>query len=154
MADRESYMRLALAEAEKAGARGEIPVGAVIVRGGEVIAAAGNTREAANDPTGHAEINAIRLASARLGWRLDGCAMYVTLEPCAMCAGAAVNARLDEVAYGAADPIAGCMGSRINLPHLELGSVPRVVPGVLAEECAALLADFFAARRAGTGLAP
>lgn len=145
---RERYMRLAIAEAVAAADRGEIPVGAVIVRDGRVLASAGNTREADRDPGGHAEMNAIRAAAAALGdWRLDGCVLYVTLEPCAMCAGACVNARLDEVVYGASDEIAGCMGSRINLPHLDLGSTPRVVPGVLAEECAALIKDFFTEHR-------
>ena len=107
-----AMMELALRQARLALEEGEIPVGAVIARGDTVIAEARNTRERAGDPTGHAEVNAIRLAAQKLGgWRLNGCTLYVTLEPCAMCAGAIVMSRLSRVVYGARDPAAGCCGS-------------------------------------------
>ena len=146
----ETFMAEALAEARLALGEGEIPVGAVLVREGQVIARGRNTRERARDPLGHAEIMALREGSHVLGsWRLTGCTLYVTLEPCAMCAGAALNARVDRVVYGAADPAAGCLGSRINLFALELGTEPRIVAGVMAEECSRLLRDFFRGRRIG-----
>ena len=148
MVDHESYMELALAEARHAGARGEVPVGAVLVRHGIVIAGAGNTRELENDPLGHAELNVIRQGCRILGdWRLTGCTLYVTLEPCPMCAGAILNARLDKVVYGAADPVMGCLGSRIHLFDLDMGVRPLVTPGVLAEPCGQLLRAFFETRR-------
>ncbi len=127
----------------------DVPIGAVVVRDGEIIASRHNERELTGDPTAHAEILALRDAADRLGtWRLDGCTLVVTLEPCAMCAGSAVNARIDAVVFGADDPKAGACGSLYNL-----GADPRlnhefaVVPRIRAEECAALLTDFFARRR-------
>ena len=148
LCEHEHFMRLALAEAEKAGRAGEIPVGAVLVKDGEVLAASGNTREHGGGALGHAEMEVIRMGCERLGgWRLFGCILYVTLEPCPMCAGAAVNARLDAVVYGAADPAAGCLGSKINLFALDFSARPRIVAGVLADECAALLRSFFQERR-------
>ena len=142
------FMAEALSEARRALEEGEIPVGAVLVRDGKIIARGRNTREGSGDPLGHAEIMALREGSRVLGgWRLTGCTLYVTLEPCAMCAGAALNARVDRVVYGAADPAAGCLGSRINLFALELGAEPRIVAGVMEEECARLLRDFFRERR-------
>lgn len=148
MQNHDTYMQLALEQARLAAARGEVPVGAVLVRHGIVIAAGGNTREQDNDPLGHAEINVIRQGCRVLGdWRLSGCTLYVTLEPCPMCAGAILNARLDKVVYGAPDPVMGCLGSRIHLFDLDMGTRPLVTPGVLAEECGALVSDFFAARR-------
>lgn len=146
--NQEDYMRLALMQAQKAAAAGEIPVGAVIVRGDTVLAAARNDREESASPLGHAEIRAIEAAAAALDdWRLTGCTLYVTLEPCVMCAGAILNARLDAVVYGASDQELGCLGSRLNLAHLDLGAAPRITGGVLAEECSALLEQFFRDRR-------
>ncbi|MEU9888556.1 tRNA adenosine(34) deaminase TadA [Sphaerisporangium sp. NPDC051011] len=143
-------MRLALAEAVEAGRRGEVPVGAVVLGpGGEVLAAAGNDREAGADPTAHAEILALRAAArARGEWRLSGCTLVVTLEPCTMCAGAAVLARVDRVVYGAVDEKAGAAGSLWDvIRDRRLNHRPEVVLGVLADECAAVLTDFFADRR-------
>lgn len=141
-------MALALEQAKLALARGEVPVGAVLVRGGEVIAACGNTREQDRDPLGHAEINAIREGCRILGdWRLSDCTLYVTLEPCSMCAGAIANARLRKLVYGAADPVAGCVGSRIHLFDLDFNHRPLVTTGVLAEQCGALLTAFFREKR-------
>ena len=144
----EPAMRLALAEAASAGP--DVPVGAVVLgAAGEPIARAHNRREAAADPTAHAEILAIRQAAAVTGgWRLTGCTIVVTLEPCAMCAGAVTAARLDRLVYGAADPKAGAAGSLWDLVRdRRLGHVPEVIGGVLAAESGALLGEFFAARR-------
>ncbi|MBR6407741.1 MAG: nucleoside deaminase [Clostridia bacterium] len=140
----EYYMSFAIGQAKNAGERGEAPVGAVVVRNGEIIGYGGNDRESAKSCFGHAEINAIKQAQKKTGdWRLDGCTIYVTLEPCAMCAGAIINARIDRVVYGAADEKAGCMGSRINLAHCSLGCSPRITAGVMRQECEALLRNFF-----------
>lgn len=127
----------------------DVPVGAVVVHGDRVIAARHNERELTGDPTAHAEVLAMRDAAAVLGqWRLDECTLVVTLEPCPMCAGAMVNARLGELVYGASDPKAGAAGSRFDLVDSALLNhrVPRLA-GVLADECGRLLVDFFAARR-------
>lgn len=143
-------MRQALAEARDALATDDVPVGAVVVgAAGEVIAAGRNVREADQDPAGHAELLALRAAAARLGrWRLDGCTLVVTLEPCPMCAGAAVLARIDRVVYGAPDPKAGAAGSVWDLVRdRRLNHRPEVVAGVLEEESAALLREFFGVRR-------
>ena len=142
-------MDAAIAEAELAVGHGDVPVGAVIVRGGEVIAARHNERELTGDPTAHAEILAIRDASNVVGhWRLDDCTMVVTLEPCAMCAGALVNARMGRLVYGATDPKAGAAGSLMNLvADPRLNHRMPIVTGVDAPRCGALLVDFFAARR-------
>jgi tRNA(adenine34) deaminase len=147
--EHERLMRLAIDEARRAESHGDVPIGAVIARDGEPIAAAGNEREMRRDPTAHAEVLAIRAAAEALGgWRLPGTTLYVTLEPCAMCAGAIVLARVPEVVFGAHDPKAGAAGSVMNvLADPALNHRPRVGGGVLADECAALLADFFAARR-------
>jgi tRNA(adenine34) deaminase len=147
----EGFMRLALHEAEQAAERGEAPIGAVVVRDGEVIAAAGNEREQRADPTAHAELLAIRAAAGKLGgWRIPDSAIYVTLEPCAMCAGAIVLARIPRVVYGAPDPKAGAAGSVLDvLGEPRLNHRPRVDAGLLAEESAALLESFFKARRSG-----
>jgi tRNA(adenine34) deaminase len=145
----EPAMRAALDEARAALAHDDVPVGAVIVRDGEVIARRHNERELAGDPTAHAEVLALRDAAAVIGhWRLDDCTLVVTLEPCAMCAGAMVNGRLGHLVYGAVDPKAGAAGSRFDLVDSPLLNhrVPRTV-GVLAEECGRMLVDFFAARR-------
>jgi tRNA(adenine34) deaminase len=144
-------MRLALREAEGALSHDDVPIGAVVVRGGETIAAAGNERELRRDPTAHAEVLALRAAAERLGgWRLPDSTLYVTLEPCAMCAGAIVLARVPRVVYGAADPKAGAAGSVLDvLGEPALNHNPRVEGGVLAAEAAALLERFFRNRRPG-----
>lgn len=142
-------MSLALEHAREAEAHGDVPIGAVVAREGEPLAAAGNEREHRRDPTAHAEILAIRAAAAALGgWRLPGTTLYVTLEPCAMCAGAIVLARIPAVVYGAPDPKAGAAGSVLDvLGEPALNHRPAVSGGVLAEECAALLQRFFLSRR-------
>jgi len=157
----EPAMRLALAETEEAQAAagqgdagrggGDVPVGAVVLdASGALLARAHNRREATGDPTAHAEIEAIRQAALTAGgWRLDGCTIVVTLEPCTMCAGAVTVARLARLVYGAPDPKAGAAGSVWDvLRDRRLGHVPEVIGGVLGTECGALLRDFFAARRA------
>jgi tRNA(adenine34) deaminase len=148
-ADDKRLMRLALAEAERAGERGDVPIGAVVARDGEVLAAAGNERELRGDPTAHAEILALRAASEALGgWRLPETTLYVTLEPCAMCAGAIVLSRVPRVVYAAADPKAGAAGSVLDvLGEPRFNHRPAVQSGLLADEAAALLRHFFAARR-------
>jgi tRNA(adenine34) deaminase len=146
----EEAMRLALAEAVAAGARGEIPVGAVVLDPlGEVLSRAGNDRESAADPTAHAEVLALRRAAALRGqWRLSGCTLVVTLEPCTMCAGASVLARVDRIVYGAVDDKAGAVGSLWDVVRdRRLNHRPEVVMGVLAGECSAVLKEFFATRR-------
>jgi len=142
-------MNAAIDLAREAAAAGDVPIGAVVVQGGEVIAAAGNRREADLDPTAHAEMIAIRHAASALGgWRLPGTTLYVTLEPCAMCAGAIVLARIPRVVFGATDPKAGAAGSVLDvLGETALNHRPEVTGGVLAEDCGRLLSDFFAARR-------
>jgi len=144
-------MELALEQARLAAEAGEVPVGAVVSLEGEVIASAHNLREATCDPTAHAEILAIRAAARALGsWRLLGCRMHVTLEPCAMCAGALVLARVFELVWGAADPKAGACGSVMDVPSVrELNHAVRVTGGVLAGPCGQVLSDFFRRRRAG-----
>ncbi len=145
----DELMRLALDEARQAPEHGDVPVGAVVVHDDVVIARAHNRREVDRDPTAHAELLAVRSAAEQLGtWRLDGCTVVVTLEPCAMCAGALVNARVDRVVFGAHDPKAGATGSLYNLaddPRLNHGFA--LVHGVGADEAAALLTEFFAAKR-------
>jgi tRNA(adenine34) deaminase len=142
-------MRHAIELAGQAGEHGDVPIGAVVVRAGEVIGAAGNERELRGDPTAHAELLALREAAQRLGgWRIEDASIYVTLEPCAMCAGAIVLARVARVVYGAADSKAGAAGSVLDvLSEPALNHNPRVTGGLLAEECAALLSSFFGARR-------
>ena len=145
----ESYMRQAIELAERAAEHGDVPIGAVVVRGDEVIGVAGNERELHGDPTAHAELLALRDAAGRLGgWRIEDASIYVTLEPCSMCAGAIVLARIARVVYGARDPKAGAAGSVLDvLGEPALNQNPEVTGGVLAEECAALLSSFFGARR-------
>jgi tRNA(adenine34) deaminase len=142
-------MRLALAEAELALSHDDVPVGAVIVHDGAVVGAGHNERERRQDPTAHAEMIAIRAAASALGsWRLLDCVLYVTLEPCAQCAGAIVLARIPRVVFGTLDPKAGAAGSVLDvLAEPRLNHRPSVSGGVLAAECAALLVDFFRARR-------
>jgi tRNA(adenine34) deaminase len=142
-------MDLARDEAHAALAHGDVPVGALIVRGGVVIASRHNERELTGDPTAHAEVLAIRDAAAVLGsWRLDGCTLVVTLEPCVMCAGAALAARLDHIVYGAADLSAGAVLSLYNVcDDPRLNHRVAVTPGVDAEVCGAMLSDFFSSKR-------
>jgi tRNA(adenine34) deaminase len=145
----EYFMRLALREAERALEHDDVPIGCVVVHGGEVIAAAPNERELRGDPTAHAEILALRESGERLGgWRLPDTVLYVTLEPCAMCAGAMVLARVPRVVWGAADPKAGAAGSVLDvLSEPRLNHRPDTAGGLLAEDCTALLREFFATRR-------
>lgn len=147
--DHERWMRAALEVAQGCATSGDVPVGAAIVKGDDVLATGGNRREADQDPTAHAEIVAIRAAARAVGsWRLDGCTLYVTLEPCAMCAGAMVLARLDRVVFGAADPKAGFAGSLGNLlADPRLNHHPEVAGGVLEDECGEALRAFFRERR-------
>ena len=142
-------MEIALEEARKAEAHGDVPIGAAVFRDGELLSRAGNERELRRDPTAHAELLAIRAAAAELGgWRLPGTTLFVTLEPCAMCAGAIVLARVPLVVFGTRDPKAGAAGSVLDvLAEPALNHRPEVVAGVLGEECASLLSGFFAARR-------
>lgn len=142
-------MRAALDEARSAAASGDVPVGALVVQGDVVLARAANRTVRDQDPTAHAELLAIRAASAALGsWRLEGCTLYVTLEPCAMCAGGIVLGRVSRVVIGAWDPKAGMAGSVGDLlRHPRLNHRPEVAGGVLEEECGALLREFFATRR-------
>ena len=143
------WMSLALDEARAAQAAGEVPVGAVIVRGADLLAKAGNRTFRDRDPTAHAESLVIRAAADALdSWRLEGCTLYVTLEPCAMCAGAIVLARLDRVVFGAWDDKAGMAGSVADLlRHPRLNHRPEVQAGVCGEECGRMLSDFFRGRR-------
>jgi tRNA(adenine34) deaminase len=142
----------ALTLARAAAARGEVPVGAIVVHGGRIVGRGGNAPIAANDPTAHAEITALREAAATLrNYRLPGCAMYVTLEPCAMCVGAVMHARLSRLVFGARDPKTGACGSVIDLAaESRLNHHTHVTGGVAAEACGALLTQFFVARRSRT----
>lgn len=146
--DHDFYMREALLLAREAIADGDVPVGCVIVRDGEIVGRGRNRREAASDATAHAEVEAIRDACARLGsWRLHGCTLYVTLEPCPMCAGAIINSRIEEVRYGARDGKAGCCGSVLNLFEERFNHRPRIYQGALEAECEAALQEFFQSLR-------
>lgn len=146
--DDEKWMRLALGEAEKAERRGEVPVGAVVVLAGKVIGRGHNRPIGANDPTAHAEILALRQAARRTGnYRLPGCELFVTLEPCAMCLGAAVQARVCRLVYGAPDPKQGAVASLMRFPFDKMNHRPRIRAGVGARESRLLLVDFFRARR-------
>ncbi|HJW56146.1 MAG TPA: tRNA adenosine(34) deaminase TadA [Burkholderiaceae bacterium] len=143
------YMQQALSQAHNAWALGEVPVGAIVVREGQIIATGFNQPIGTHDPTAHAEIMALRAAAAIIGnYRLPGCELYVTLEPCMMCAGAMMHARLDRVVFGASDPKTGVCGSVMNLFEQEkLNHHTDVLGGVMANECGRLLKDFFAQRR-------
>jgi tRNA(adenine34) deaminase len=145
----EWFMNLALREAERALDHDDVPIGAVVVRDGEVIGAGHNERELREDPTAHAEVLALREAAAKLGtWRVLDSVLYVTLEPCAMCAGAIVLARVPRVVYAATDPKAGAAGSIMDLlDHPRLNHRPEVAGGLLAEESSALIVEFFRTRR-------
>ncbi|MBP6484512.1 MAG: tRNA adenosine(34) deaminase TadA, partial [Rhodoferax sp.] len=143
------FMEIALAHAAEAGVAGEVPVGAIVVKDGTVIATGRNTPVGDRDPTAHAEIVALRAAAKALGnYRLDGCHLYVTLEPCAMCSGAILHARLSRLVFGATDPKTGAAGSVINLfANAQLNHQTEVLGGVLAEQCATVLQNFFRQRR-------
>lgn len=142
------FMQKAIALAEKAAACGEIPVGAVVVKGGRVIGRGYNTRESENSVTGHAEINAITEATKHLGdWRLDGCDLYVTLEPCPMCAGALINARISRVFFGAYDNVMGSFQSVADFSVLGYPNSPEIHGGILETECKELLQKFFKNKR-------
>ncbi len=142
--DDNRFMEYAILLGEKAAALGEVPVGAVVVKDNEIIGEGYNLRETGKNPLTHAEMIAIHYACEKLGgWRLSGCTLYVTLEPCPMCAGAIVNSRIDRVVFGAPDPKAGCCGSVINLFALPFNHRPALSAGVLEEECRVLLQQFF-----------
>jgi len=142
--DHEFYMTQALALAREAEEDGDVPVGCVIVKDGVIIGQGRNRREERGDATAHAELEAIRDACARTGsWRLHGCTMYVTLEPCPMCAGGIINARIDTVRYGARDDKAGCCGSVLNLFEERFNHHPRLYQGPLVQECEVILQNFF-----------
>lgn len=144
MEKHEEYMRHALRLAAEAAEEGEVPVGAVVVRNGEIIGTGRNRRELGRNALAHAELEAIDAACRHLGgWRLFGCELYVTLEPCPMCAGAIINARIDRVIQGTADPKAGSCGSLVNLFDLPYNHRPTLIRGVLEEECRAQLQSFF-----------
>ena len=149
VADDERFMQLALEEARRAAEEGEVPIGAVVVCGGEVAARAHNRRETDADPSAHAEFSAMLEASRALGrWRLTDCTVYVTLEPCLMCAGLMVNARIDRCVYGASDPKGGALGTLYDVSaDPRLNHAFAVTPGVLADESAELLRSFFRSRR-------
>ena len=142
-------MRLAIEQAKKASRRDEVPVGAIIVLNNKVVAKAHNKRQTIGDASAHAEIVAIRKACKKIGnWRLLDCEMYVTLEPCAMCAGAAINSRLKNIFFGAYDEKAGCCGTLYNLPEdKRFNHIVRVTGGILKDECAAILSEFFYNKR-------
>lgn len=145
MTEQEKYMREAIRQAKKAWALDEVPIGCVIVFDGKIIARGYNRRNTDRNTLSHAELNAIKKASKKLGdWRLEGCTMYVTLEPCQMCAGAIVQARIDEVVIGSMNPKAGCVGSVLNLLDIpQFNHQVKITRGILQEECSALLSDFF-----------
>ena len=149
MQNDEQYMQTALEEARIAASEGEVPIGAVVVCDGVVVARAHNRRENDADPSAHAEYRAMLEASRALGrWRLTGCTVYVTLEPCLMCAGLMVNARIDRCVYGASDPKGGALGTLFDVSNdPRLNHAFRVTSGVCADECAQVLRDFFKARR-------
>lgn len=145
MTEQERFMKEAMRQAKKALALNEVPIGCVIVCEGKIIARGYNRRNTDKNTLSHAELNAIRRASKKMGdWRLEGCTMYVTLEPCQMCAGALVQSRIDEVVIGSMNPKAGCAGSVLNLLEMDgFNHKVKVTRGILEEECSAMLSDFF-----------
>ena len=152
MDDDAAYMKKALRWAARAAASGEVPVGAVVVRDGQVLAGGGNRPIGSSDPTAHAELVALRKAARKAGnYRLPECDLYVTVEPCAMCLGAIVQARIRRLVFGALDPKAGAVSSVMTFPFAKLNHRPEIVAGVLAGESAALLRAFFRARRTKAG---
>lgn len=148
MTEHEQYMKIALSLAEQAQEIDEVPVGALVVHRGEIISQAYNTRESSKCATHHAEILAIERACAALGgWRLPECTLYVTLEPCPMCAGAVINSRIERVVYGAPDRRAGAFGTLIDLNSLPLNHKTEIIGGVLGDECARMLSEYFKKKR-------
>ena len=149
MKNDEYYMKKALSYAKKAMLIDEVPVGAVIVKDDKIIASSYNTRESKKDSLGHAEINAIRKANKKLdAWRLDGCTIYVTIEPCLMCAGALIQSRVDRIVYGAKDLKGGAFGSSINILEAKnINHHPEITSGVLEEECSSIIKDYFKNKR-------
>ncbi|MGB7294358.1 MAG: tRNA adenosine(34) deaminase TadA [Candidatus Aminicenantales bacterium] len=148
MTDDEKHMRQALTQAKRAGERGEVPVGAIVVSAGKVLSRGYNRPVEGNDPTAHAEVVAIRKAARKRGnYRLRGCDLYVTLEPCAMCLGAAAHARLRRVVFGALDTKSGAVRSMMRFPFRKMNHRPEIKGGVLAEECGRILKEFFKAKR-------
>jgi len=148
MSEQEKFLQAAITAAQYALKKDEVPIGAVIVRDGRIIAKGFNLKESKRDPLAHAEIIAIRKAAKKLkSWRLCGCTLYVTLEPCPMCAGAIINSRIDEVVFGAYDPKAGAFGSVYDLAQGRLNHKPRITGGVLQQECSKLLTDYFQNKR-------
>ena len=145
----EKYMKIALKEAQKAASLDEVPVGAVIVKYNKIVAKGHNLREKSNDPTSHAEINAIRKASKKLNsWRLEGATMYVTVEPCSMCAGALLQCRIGRIVYGASDPKGGAIESSLELFKAKnINHHPEIVKGVLKEECTQIIKNYFKSKR-------
>ena len=145
MTEEERFMKEAIRQAQKARALKEVPIGCVIVSVGKIIARGYNRRNTDKNTLSHAELNAIRKASKKLGdWRLEGCTMYVTLEPCQMCAGALVQSRIDEVVIGSMNPKAGCAGSVLNLLEVEgFNHKVKITKGILQEECSSMLSEFF-----------
>ncbi|MBR2335044.1 MAG: tRNA adenosine(34) deaminase TadA [Clostridia bacterium] len=142
------YMKIAVDEAKKAYDAGEVPVGAIIVKDGKIISQAHNNREETGDATGHAETLAIRMACDAIGsWRLEDCELYVTLEPCPMCMGAIINSRIKRVVFGAKDAKAGACGSIVNLASYPFNHKPIVDNGVMTDDCAKILSDFFVKKR-------
>jgi len=140
----EKYMKLALKMAKKAEKKGEVPIGAIVVKNDKVIARAHNSREKTNMASGHAEINVINSANKKLkSWRLEGCTLYVTIEPCPMCAGATIQSRLDRVVYGARDLKSGCHESVIDLFDQKFNHTVEVTEGILSEECGSVITNFF-----------
>jgi len=154
--DDAAWMELALEQARLAGNAGEVPVGALVIREGEIVGQGHNRNLLDNDPTAHAEIVALRRAAARVGnHRLSGCVMYATIEPCSMCAGALIHARISRLVYGAADPKAGAAGSVLEvLNHPRLNHKMEIASGVLAEECSEVLQEFFRRKRASSATGP
>ncbi len=153
MTEHERYMHAALTLAREAARAGEVPVGCVIVRGGEIVGVGRNRREEKHATASHAEMEAIAAANEALGtWRLDGCTLYVTLEPCPMCAGAILNARVSRVVYGARDEAMGACGGVMNLFMEDFPHPPAVLGGVLGDECRDVLGEFFRTLRRSTGL--
>jgi tRNA(adenine34) deaminase len=149
MNEHDKYMRLALLEALKAQTKDEVPVGAVIIKDCKIVARAHNRRESTQIATAHAELLAIEKACAKLkSWRLEGCVLYVTLEPCAMCTGASLLARLDGIVYGAFDPKGGCLGTVTDLSSIKaFNHTPWIISGILEDECGSLLTSFFKNKR-------
>lgn len=147
--NKEKWMKEAIKQAKKAQEKDEVPIGCVIVKDNKIIARAYNKREMKQCSTAHAEILAIEKACKKLGtWRLEGCELYVTLEPCPMCSGAIIQSRIDQVVFGAYDPKGGCMGSNMNITEVKgFNHYPRIEGGLLKDECAKLLKDFFKAKR-------